>query len=150
MFSHCGVNELNKAIHTGRWPDGERLGKVHYKPWLQHRWARAIGDGTKPVEGRPRCGWVATVKENDAIRFTVTQSGRKYLCVRVTGVETFDAFADMLQVCGLQSCLPGFDGDIDAGVSLYRSFATTAGPYDMLEKKHGVCGVHVVPLACPP
>jgi len=55
----------------------------------------------------------------------------------------------MLQTCGLQQCLPDFDGDITAGVSLYRSFVTTAGPYDMREESHGVCGIHVVPLSRP-
>jgi ASC-1-like (ASCH) protein len=148
-WPESGVEELTKAIDTGRWPDGERLGTVHYKPWLQPQYARAIAAKKKPVEGRPRCGWAAKVKEGDAIRFTITRSGRKYLCVRVVGVERFESFADMLQSCGLQQCLPDFDGDITAGVSLYRSFATTAGPYNMLEATNGVCGIHVVPLSQP-
>ena len=105
--------------------------------------------GSKTVEGRPATGWAATVQPNDFVRFNVGRGG-PHLCVRVLRVRPFATFSEMLDVCGVAACLPGFVGDRGAAVRLYQSFGSSAGSYADLERSVGVVAIDVAPLAMPP
>lgn len=140
-----GQAALDAALRSGRWPDGARVGKAHVRPYLQPEYARKIASGSKTVEGRPANGWAAAVERDDYVRFNISKAGGARLACRVLRVRRFDTFAQMLDDCGLQACLPGV-ASVEAGVRLYRSFASTAGSYADLEREHGVVGLDVVPV----
>lgn len=143
-----GENELDDLLRRGRWPDGRRIGRGHAKPYLQPTYARAIADGTKTVEGRPRSGWAASVSKDDYVRFNISNKGPK-LVVRVLEVRTYPTFDAMLEDCAVSACLPGHTGTRADAVRVYRSFASSSGTYDELEAKVGVVAMDVVPLVAP-
>ena len=128
-----GEHTLNEAVRRKRWSDGAPVGKGHLRPYLQSKHARKIADGSKTIEGRPRCGWAVRAKKDDYVLFNISGSGGKRLACRVLGVRTFPTFAAMLEECGIQVCLPGFAGGIDGAVQLYQSFASSAGTYADLD-----------------
>jgi len=131
-----------------RWPDGAKLGRGHGQPYLQPTYAQAISNKSKTIEGRPGIGWAADVAINDWVTFKVSSSGGKKLVVRVTAVQRFRTFCEMLETCGVHNLLPGFAGDIEAGAALYRSFSTMSGStYAELEASSGAIALHVLPLA---
>lgn len=107
--------------------------------------------GDKKIEGRPRYSFWPNVQVGDGFRFNVSDSGRKTLCMRVTKVEVFGSFAEMLESCGVPKCLPQFRETnaetIAAGVEIYRAFKSTGGvPFGTLEAEEGVVAVHVKPV----
>lgn len=53
----------------------------------------------------------------------------------------------MLEDVGIENALPGFDGDIDAAIEVYKGFKTTRGSYGELEAVHGAVAIDIEPLA---
>lgn len=141
-----GEEELESARRRGCWSDGSPFGKSHLRPYLQPEYALAIADGSKPVEGRPCCGWAAACRPNDAVMFTISASGGQRLACRIMRVRPFPTFAAMLEAVGVDACLPGFTGSVQAAVRLYHGFGSSAGSYADLERTHGVVAVDVQPL----
>jgi ASC-1-like (ASCH) protein len=142
-----GEVELAVAKRTGRWEDGQTVGRGHGQPYLQPVYAHAIRDRSKTVEGRPGIGWAAGVKAGDWITFKITGSGGKKLVARALRVRRFDTFEAMLGECGVESCLPGLEGRLHEGVRIYRSFGTFCGAtYAELEAEHGAIAIDVAPL----
>ena len=146
-----GEVELAVAKRTGRWEDGQKVGRGHGQPYLQAAYAHAIRDGSKTVEGRPGKGWAACVEAGDWITFKITGSGGHKLVARALRVRRFDSFEAMLRECGVESCLPGLEGGLHEGVRLYRSFGTfDSNTYADLEAEHGAIAIDVAPLRPKP
>jgi ASC-1-like (ASCH) protein len=144
-----GKTELAAARRAGRWADGIPLGRGHGQPYLQAKYARDIRAQVKTVEGRPGKGWATNVEANDWITFKIPGSGGKTLVCRATQVRRFQTFEAMLHECRVDECLPGLDGNVEAGVNIYRSFGTFSGnTYAELEGDFGTIAIDVVPL-CP-
>ena len=95
----------------------------------------------------PRRRYPAAVKVNDWINFGVSKSGGRRLVCRVTSVNYYDSFKEMLQSHTVDACLPGLH-DLDDGVAVYHAFASRKGEsYVALEKTFGVVAVGVMPVA---
>ena len=142
-----GEAELKKAQRARRWADGQPLGRGHGVPYLQEKYALNIRAKLKTVEGRPGDGWAACVKPNDWITFKIPQTGGRKLICRATRVRRFDTFQAMLLECGVQACLPGLKGGVEAGVDIYHSFGTFKGKtYAEIEAEFGAIAIDVEPL----
>jgi ASC-1-like (ASCH) protein len=144
---------LSAAIRDRRWPDEiPYTGKHHPQPYLQEPYATHIRSGRKTVEGRPGNGWAGIAKRGDRITFKITKSGGKTLKCRITDVRRFKTFKAMLQACGVQACLPGFEGTIEQAVAVYKAFGTFNSKigvktFGQLEKAgHGAVAITVEPL----
>ena len=151
----CQV-QLEQAKKHGQWPDGSAVGKHLHTPFLEWKYVLPIVEIRKQVEGRAYYGWVQKAAMNDYVTFTVSKlqppqkPALKLIC-RITSVEWFKTFEDMLRKCGVHSCLPGFKGPLQEAATLYRSFKTKSdGPqpylFSDLEREHGVASIHIVPL----
>jgi ASC-1-like (ASCH) protein len=127
--------------------------KSRYTPILLEQYADAIRNGSKTHEGRPFCGFVApaymegelAIHPNDYIIFKVKET-RSMLPVRVLGVKCYPApqgFREMVADVGIAALLPGFDGDLEAAVNVYRGFKNQKGSYAELESKHGAVAIAV-------
>ena len=142
---------LSAAQRDGRWPDDiPYTGKHHHMPYLQEPYATHIRSGRKTVEGRPGNGWAGIAKRGDWITFKITKSNGKKLQCRIKEVRKFKTFKAMLNACGVQACLPGFEGTIEQAVAVYKAFGTynkTIGTksFGQLEK-HGAVAITVEPL----
>jgi ASC-1-like (ASCH) protein len=101
-------------------------GTTHTLP-LQAKYAGAIRDGRKTVEGRPNCGNACKIKRGDTLLFPGN------LRCRVKEVHRYESFEDMLETCGLESALPGVRS-LREGIKIYRSFPN----YTEKERRHGV------------
>ena len=66
--------------------------------------------------------------------------------VRVTAVNEYSSFYDMLVDHGVHKFLPDHGGTIDEAVEIYRSFGTTRGNYQDLEKLYGAVAIEIAPL----
>ena len=142
-----GEVELAAVQRSGKWEDGQKLGRGHGQPYLQPTYAHAIRNQSKTVEGRPGIGWAANVKAGDWITFKITASGGKKLVTRALRVRRFESFAAMLRECGVEACLPGLEGGLQEGVRVYQSFGTMSGAtYADLEGEHGAIAIDVAPL----
>jgi ASC-1-like (ASCH) protein len=145
---------LKDCVLQGKWPDGAPVGaKSRYTPVLLEQYADAIRNGSKTHEGRPFCGFVAPVymegklaiHPNDYIIFKVKETG-SMLPVRVLGVKCYPApqgFREMVADVGIAALLPGFDGDLEEAVNVYRGFKNQKGSYAELESKHGAVAIAV-------
>ena len=145
---------LKDCVSQGKWPDGAPVGaKSRYTPILLEQYADAIRNGSKTHEGRPFCGFVApaymegelAIHPNDYIIFKVKET-RSMLPVRVLGVKCYPApqgFREMVADVGIAALLPGFDGDLEAAVNVYRGFKNQKGSYAELESKHGAVAIAV-------
>ena len=69
-----------------------------------------------------------------------------FVQVRVTRVRKYNSFEEMIEDVGIDSLLPGFDGDLETAVQIYKEFGTTRGKYADLEKKHGAVAIDVEPI----
>ena len=142
-----GEVELAMAQRTGKWDDGQKIGRGHGQPYLQPVYAHAIREQSKTVEGRPGVGWAANVKAGDWITFKITASGGKKLVARALRVRRFDTFEAMLRECGVEACLPGLKGGLQEGIRVYQSFGTFSGAtYADIEGEHGAIAIDVAPL----
>jgi ASC-1-like (ASCH) protein len=120
-------------------------------PYLQEPYATLVRSGQKTVEGRPGNGWAGGAKRGDWITFKIPQSGGKTLKCRIKGVRRFKTFKAMLNACGVQTCLPGFEGTIEQAVAVYKNFGTFNSKignktYSQLEKEYGAVAITVEPL----
>ena len=57
----------------------------------------------------------------------------------------------MLNACGVEACLPGFEGTIDQAVAVYKAFGTFNTKignktFAQLEKDYGAVAITVEPL----
>jgi ASC-1-like (ASCH) protein len=142
-----GETELGNAQKSGKWPDGQKIGRGHGQPYLQPIYAHAMRAKLKTVEGRPGVGWASSVTANDWITFKIPASGGKKLIVRATRVRRYPTFEAMLRECGIEACLPGLKGGIKEGIRVYRSFGTFSGStYADLERESGAIAIDVEPL----
>ena len=87
-----GEEELAKARKDLCWRDGAAIGKGHPQPRLLEIYERAIAQGRKLVEGRPRNGFASNVQANDWLNFGISGSGGRRLCCRVIDVTSYDSF----------------------------------------------------------
>ncbi len=93
-------------------------------------------DGRKTVEGRINTGIPARVRVNDHMLFFANDT---CCLVKITDKRSFPTFRQMLQHSGIKTCLPDFNGNLDAAERLYRSFPG----YAEKEAKFGVLGLTV-------
>lgn len=102
---------------------------------IMQKYLHAIRLKKKTVEGRLFKPAYQHVKPGDAIRLI---SDEEELLVSVTKLKRYATFAQMLEVEGLQNCLPGVENHQE-GVALYHSFAN----YKEQEKNLGVLAIGV-------
>ena len=143
---------LSAAQRDGRWPDDlPYTGKHHHQPYLQEPYATYIRKGRKTVEGRPGNSWAGRAKRGDWVTFKITKSGGRTIQCRITKVSKFKTFKAMLRVCGVEACLPGFEGTLERAAAVYKDFATFnkkigVKSYGSLEKDYGAVALTVEPL----
>ena len=70
-----GRRQLAKGQLSGKWPDGRRIGRGFASPYLQYKYAQAMAERRKTVEGRPGGGWLerggTLIQPDDYINFKI-------------------------------------------------------------------------------
>lgn len=93
-----------------------RPSKNHTIP-LKIQYLNQIISGRKTVEGRIDTGMMKGVKEGDTVSFF---SGNTRVSCRVTKVNKYRSFSEMLQSEGVSKCLADVT-DLNAGIRVYHS-----------------------------
>lgn len=100
-----------------------------------------IRDGKKTVEGRINTGIAKRIQVGDILMFTSGRVSSLTLSTRVTKIESFRTFPEMLESIGVPNCLPDYR-TVDSAVKLYRSLPGYADK----ERAFGVLALYVTPL----
>lgn len=104
---------------------------------LLKKYIELIRSGKKTVEGRINKGSFVFAKVGDSISFYTYQGDR--ISCRITGVNTYSNFREMLKQEGVSNCLPGVV-DIEEGVKTYHAIPN----YEQNAKKYGVVALKIL------
>eukprot|EP00930_Biecheleria_cincta_P097323 TRINITY_DN89047_c0_g1_i1.p1 TRINITY_DN89047_c0_g1~~TRINITY_DN89047_c0_g1_i1.p1 ORF type:complete len:229 (-),score=33.96 TRINITY_DN89047_c0_g1_i1:553-1239(-) len=129
-FAGVMVSATTKADQPPAGTSAHTVSKPKLTLRIQERYLAAIEAGHKTVEGRVFQGSVRSLAPGDLISLS---SGSRSVTVQVAEVIRFRSFSELLEVCGLQSCLPGCPS-LDEGVRIYHSFPN----YEQLAATNGV------------
>lgn len=105
---------------------------------LLSQYLHAIKSGAKTVEGRTYCGKYKDICVGDMIHFVSNTNPDEEVVARVTHVNVYPGFKEMLIAEGLSACLPGVS-NIDEGVQIYHSFPM----YEERSKQYGALALRI-------
>ena len=104
------------------------------KIWIKEYPLANIICGRKTIEGRLDKGFFKKIKENDILFFC---SSTKYCKVKITKIDKFSNFNDLLKNNNLHDVLPNIK-NLDEGIKKYKKYYS-----DESVKKFGVLGIHI-------
>lgn len=100
----------------------------------------AIRDGKKTVEGRPADGSFGSLQVSQQIDFKLDgDESAPIISVKITDVQKFPSFEQMIASVGREACLPGMTSSDDEAVAIYHSFPNYAGR----AAAHGVVAIFI-------
>lgn len=118
----------------GKPPPTDKWHLTLKKPYIYQ-----IRSGKKTVEGRIYAGSILNYREGGMLRFFYTQNPRDDVTCKITKIEKFSSFRQMLESCGVQNCLPEVGGDLEKGVRVYENIPS----YKERAKEQGVAAIHL-------
>lgn len=104
---------------------------------LRKIYIHQIRDGLKTVEGRISTT-VGRYNEGDRIRFYYQCNPQDDVVCRITKIQKFSSFKEMLLSCGYRNCVPN-ERSFEAAVRAYDAIPG----YTEKAKRHGVAAVHL-------
>lgn len=117
------------AIHLG--PNSHQL-------TLRKVYIHQIRKGQKTIEGRIFSGPVLKFKQGDAIRFFYQADESDDVKCRITKIEKFASFREMLTNCGFNKCLAEVRS-LEQAVKVYDDIKG----YTDRARQHGVAAIHL-------
>jgi ASC-1-like (ASCH) protein len=101
---------------------------------VQNPWFNYIKEGHKTIEGRLNKGKFANLKVGDIV---VWENAGKKIRTKLTRIEHYKSFSDMIINEGLRNVLPG-KKTLNDGINVYRGFYSEAK-----EAEYGVLAIQV-------
>lgn len=133
-YNYINLYHTSKQKYTSLTNDDTKnrlVGGVYYTFTLKDRWLNLIKNGRKTVEGRLNKGIFNQLRINDIILWKSFNDSVK---TKVTYINVYHSFEDMIQTEGLDNILPSIN-TISDGVNVYREF------YKDSDKIYGVVAV---------
>jgi len=115
-------------------------GGMSYEFHVSKPWFAFIESGEKTTEGRLNKTTFAELKPNDIVTwFNIDDQTkeRKECKTKITNVNHYQTFREMILAEGIENVLPGID-NIDDGVGVYRKYYTSEA-----ESQYGVLAIQL-------
>lgn len=106
---------------------------------IKKQYLHLIMNGSKTVEGRINSGMFARMKEGENVQFFC--GDEKVLC-QITALKRYSSFAEMLEIEGVQRCLPDVR-TLAEGIRIYDSIPS----FTQRARESGVVAIHLRKLA---
>ena len=113
-------------------------GSQEHSITLKYKYINQILAGEKTVEGRINKGFVHHLKQGDTIRFYCQSNSAT---CRITKIERFNTFYEMLEKCGYKNCVPD-ERSLESADRLYHSIPG----YTQRAARFGVAAIHIEKL----
>ena len=107
---------------------------------------RHVVANKKQVDGRVFFPSLRNLKAGCTIKYTL---GQEFVFKRLTSLQEYKCFRDMLRTEGLRQCLPNAK-DLDKAVDMYHKLKANGKDYKTLAKKYGVVALRLGDVTCAP
>lgn len=108
---------------------------------LRKKYIHQIRSGQKTIEGRINSGMMLKMKPGDEVRFFYMHNKFDDVVCKITKIEKFVSFAEMLEACGYKNCITDVRSLREA-IDLYASIPK----YPEKAARFGVLAIHIQSL----